>query len=167
MRLFAAIVCPPTVGETLRLAQAELRRLGQGGSFPPPENLHLTLSFLGETQRLDDARAAVAACGGFGGFSIMLSGFGRFGDLWWAGVRPSPRLDGLERRLRNALRDRGFSPEERPFIPHVTLARRLTLPPDAEPADFSAAAPVSAVTLLESHLGDGPPRYTPICKQSL
>ena len=47
MRLFLAIQLSPAVREALLTAQDALRRQGRG-SFPPPENLHLTLAFLGE-----------------------------------------------------------------------------------------------------------------------
>ena len=50
MRLFLAIQLSPAVREALLTAQDALRRQGRG-SFPPPENLHLTLAFLGEGQR--------------------------------------------------------------------------------------------------------------------
>ena len=46
MRLFLAIQLSPAVREALLTAQDALRRQGRG-SFPPPENLHLTLAFLG------------------------------------------------------------------------------------------------------------------------
>ena len=56
MRLFLAIQLSPAVREALLTAQDALRRQGRG-SFPPPENLHLTLAFLGEAE--DPARARV------------------------------------------------------------------------------------------------------------
>ena len=46
MRLFIAVSLSPPVREALLAAQRELRRQGRG-AFPPPENLHLTLAFLG------------------------------------------------------------------------------------------------------------------------
>ena len=51
MRLFLAIQLSPAVREALLTAQDALRRQGRG-SFPPPENLHLTLAFLGEAEDL-------------------------------------------------------------------------------------------------------------------
>ena len=57
MRLFLAIQLSPAVREALLTAQDALRRQGRG-SFPPPENLHLTLAFLGEAE--DPARARAA-----------------------------------------------------------------------------------------------------------
>ena len=72
MRLFLAIQLSPAVREALLTAQDALRRQGRG-SFPPPENLHLTLAFLGEAEDPTRARAALsevscrgisATCGG-------------------------------------------------------------------------------------------------------
>ena len=59
MRLFLAIQLSPAVREALLTAQDALRRQGRG-SFPPPENLHLTLAFLGEAEDPARARAALA-----------------------------------------------------------------------------------------------------------
>ena len=59
MRLFLAIQLSPAVREALLTAQDALRRQGRG-SFPPPENLHLTLAFLGEAEDPTRARAALS-----------------------------------------------------------------------------------------------------------
>ena len=59
MRLFLAIQLSPAVREALLTAQDALRRQGRG-SFPPPENLHLTLAFLGEAEDPARARAALS-----------------------------------------------------------------------------------------------------------
>ena len=86
MRLFLAIQLSPAVREALLTAQDALRRQGRG-SFPPPENLHLTLAFLGEAEDPARARAALSevSCRPF---SLAVGGPpGHFGDLWWAGVR--------------------------------------------------------------------------------
>ena len=63
MRLFIAVSLSPPVREALLAAQRELRRQGRG-AFPPPENLHLTLAFLGETDRPAQAEAALNAVSG-------------------------------------------------------------------------------------------------------
>ena len=96
MRLFAAIQLSPAVREALLTAQADLRRQGRG-SFPPPENLHLTLAFLGETADLPGARAALnaAACRPF---TLAVGGtLGHFGDLtrpWRTWPCPCRRTSG-------------------------------------------------------------------------
>ena len=83
MRLFLAIQLSPAVREALLTAQDALRRQGRG-SFPPPENLHLTLAFLGEAEDPTRARAALSevSCRPF---SLAVGGPpGHFGDLLWA-----------------------------------------------------------------------------------
>ena len=93
MRLFLAIQLSPAVREALLTAQDALRRQGRG-SFPPPENLHLTLAFLGETADLAGVRAVLSqvSCRPF---SLAVGGPpGHFGDLWWAGVRADPAAPG-------------------------------------------------------------------------
>ena len=80
MRLFLAIQLSPAVREALLTAQDALRRQGRG-SFPPPENLHLTLAFLGEAEDPTRARAALSevSCRPF---SLAVGGPpGHFGDL--------------------------------------------------------------------------------------
>ena len=93
MRLFLAVPSPRRCGRPCCTAQADLRRQGRG-SFPPPENLHLTLAFLGETSDLDGARAALAGVS-CRPFSLAVGGpLGHFDDLWWAGVRADRRPGG-------------------------------------------------------------------------
>ena len=113
MRLFLAIQLSPAVREALLTAQDALRRQGRG-SFPPPENLHLTLAFLGEAEDLTRARAALSevSCRPF---SLAVGGPpGHFGDLLWAGVRADPALEELAVSLQADLRSRGFCQEDRP-----------------------------------------------------
>ena len=123
MRLFLAIPLSPSVQEALLSAQADLRRQGKG-TFPPPENLHLTLAFLGEISDLDGARAALASVS-CRPFSLAVGGpLGHFDDLWWASIRAGRALEDLALSLQSDLRARGFCLEDRPFQPHITLVRR-------------------------------------------
>ena len=155
MRLFTAIRPTPAAEEALLAAQAELRRGGRG-SFPRREMLHLTLAFLGETADAAAAAAAVEALRGAGAFSVTVEGAGRFGDTWWAGVRENPGLERLALGHQADLRRRGFAGEERPWTPHITLARhyrpkgempQLSLPP--------VEMAVREVLLLESLQREG------------
>ncbi len=125
MRLFVAIALP----EELR---ARLSRMQQGvpaARWVDPDNLHLTLRFIGEAdvveaQDLDAALVQVRAPR----FDVTLAGVGRFGQgrksrALWVGVAPTPELDRLRRRVERAVQAAGFAPERRKFKPHVTLAR--------------------------------------------
>ena len=91
MRLFVAIRFSPAVRAVLLDAMDALRRQGQG-TFTRPENLHLTLAFLGEVEDPAPVREALAAACTGGAFSLTVGGLGRFEDLWWAGVRDNERL---------------------------------------------------------------------------
>ena len=165
MRLFLAIPLSPSVQGALLSAQADLRRQGRG-AFPPPENLHLTLAFLGETDRPDQARSALRAVSRRP-FSLAVGGpLGHFDDLWWAGVRASRALEDLALSLRSDLRARGFCLEDRPFRPHITLVRRWRgeVPQVTVPR---AGMVVRRVSLLRSDQMGGKRIYTELDYRSL
>lgn len=161
MRLFAAVRPAGLSREVLEQAQRALRRQGRG-TFSHPDDLHLTLAFLGETERLDAACSALETLALSGRFLLTAEGLGRFGDTWWTGTAPCPALEALAARTRRALEEAGFSLEKRPFVPHITLARHY------RPRGDTAAVTVPPVTwevvkieLLASRPAPpGSPRYT-------
>ncbi len=97
-----------------------------------------------------EARVRPVAVGGFGGSRIRVVWVGLEGDV--------PGLASLGQRVEAALRPLGFPREERPFAPHLTLAR---VPDDASPEGRARLAklvaeyelpPLPAMTLTEVHL---------------
>ena len=60
----------------------------------------------------------------FDPFPLALEGFGRFGDLWWAGLAKSEPLNALVRRLRRALAENDIPFDRKRFSPHITLVRK-------------------------------------------
>lgn len=101
-----------------------------------PEDLHLTLAFIGaatETYRTCLARAAreVAEREDSKPFSLAIDRLGYFerGRVLWAGCRSCPAsLAGLQDRLVKALAGCGYEGESRTFKPHVTLMRKAGRP---------------------------------------
>lgn len=153
MRLFVAIRFSPQVEQSLLRAQGALQRQGTG-RFTRPENFHLTLAFIGETDRLDEAKEAVRSVSQ-PAFRVRLEGVGAFGNLYWAGIAPNPALQGLQREVSQGLRSRGFSLEKRAFRPHLTLCRQLR--PDGafalsavEKALGTPECRITRVSLMES-----------------
>lgn len=97
-----------------------------------PAGIHLTLAFLGELSesQLEKARTAAHSAAATGApFTYHLSGLGTFGPahqprvLWMGVSEPSGALHEVQRALARALEQQGFAGEQRPFSPHLTLAR--------------------------------------------
>ena len=162
-RLFFALWPGP---DALAAATAAVRSLvPQGtGRAQRPEQLHLTLEFLGDVPEprlgsvLEAGEAVVASTTPFEVVLDRLEHWRRPQVLCLtASVVPEPLAE-LVRSLRSALSARGFDPEKRPFRPHLTLARKVRLPPPAEsitPQRWAA----HEYSLVESISGPDGSRY--------
>ena len=165
-RLFAAVNFDDTTRSRLLLLCDELRSRSERGNFSLPENLHLTLAFIGEC----DMKQAAAAKNSidainFERFDIRIERVGRFrrhgGDVWWAGLRKSEPLLRLQSELTLSLIDAGFALDRREYKPHVTLGREVVtdaVPWQIEP--FGEA--VSSIELMKSERIAGKLTYTAI-----
>ena len=170
MRLFVALDLP-------HAARKRLVRLATGlpgARWLPPENLHLTLRFLGEMpgHRAEELDAALAALRGRC-FALQLRGVGVFEkagrpQTLWAGVDRAPQLEHLQAKIETAVQRIGFEPERRRFAPHVTVARLDNAPPGklaewVQAHNLMRADPVAVehFTLFSSQLGKDGAVYTP------
>lgn len=152
MRAFVAIDLPEALHAALGEAQQGFRSACHDARWTRPEGIHLTLKFLGE---ISDAQArqvveALAQIGPFEPFSVEVKGFGFFPHagrprVFWAGVTAPPALAGLAERVEGELVKVGFAREERPFSPHLTLAR---FPVPRPQAALAAAVAARAATSL-------------------
>ena len=97
-----------------------------------PGGIHLTLKFLGNipAKRVAEITGAIEkAAQGISPFHLEISGLGAFPSLrqarvFWVGVGGEmDKLSGLQQNIDSALAALGFAKEERPFVPHLTLAR--------------------------------------------
>ena len=124
-RLFVALDLPEAAKEELTALQGGL----PDARWTPPEQLHLTLCFIGETDGtlfldIRDALAEIAAPA----FDLRLKGLGFFPPrqtprVLWAGVVDNPQLIRLQKQVATCLRHAGADLERRRFSPHITLAR--------------------------------------------
>lgn len=155
VRVFVAIDLSEGVRAALVQAQTRLRAAcahNQDIRWTRPEGLHITLKFLGEIPA-DQVPALVAALQGVGPFErfpVEVKGFGFFPDgrhprVLWAGIDAPSTLRELAERVDAALSKLDFPPEDRPFRPHLTLARFRTQRPD--PALEDALEQVSSTSL--------------------
>jgi len=130
MRLFVAVNFNNDTRSSLLGLRDELRSRSERGNFSLPENLHLTLAFLGEcdTKQFESAKSAMAAVL-FHPFDVRIERIGKFrrdrGDLWWAGLHGSKPLLDLQRDLTERLIAAGFTLEKRDYKPHITLGREV------------------------------------------
>lgn len=132
-RLFVAIDLPDTVKAPLDGLSRELPL----ASWVRLEQLHLTLRFIGEVsqQTLSGAKQALQRVR-FACFPLTLCGVGHFPPrshprVLWVGMEGCEPLLALQREVELALIDAGIPPEERPFSPHITLARLKETAPSA------------------------------------
>ena len=169
MRLFIAINFDDGVKTRLLQCQASLRQASTSGNFTRPENLHLTLVFLGETlpgrvreiQHVMDSVPTEP-------ITLHFEGMGKFGDTWWVDIRQNPVLTSLYNHLAQGLKSAGFPIESRPFKPHLTLAREVVLRPGVSPEKPEPfTAQVAAIHLMKSERINGKLIYTSIYEKKL
>jgi 2'-5' RNA ligase len=123
-----------------------------------PENIHLSLKFLGDVDeaREQELRAALRQAAGTRHeprpVALRITGFGVFPDyhrpsVVWAGVTPEPGLELLQHGVEQAFAPLGFPTEARAFRPHVTLGRATR---DARPRDFQGLEEILAGTEFDA-----------------
>jgi len=166
VRLFIAINFNMETKNRLLALCDELRGVSSRGRFSLPENLHLTLAFLGEcdakqTTAIKTLMDAVI----FKPFDITIDCIGRYkrdgGDLWWAGIYENGDLLELHTNLTTGLLENGFVCDKRKFNPHITLGREIITkaqPRQIEP--FSET--VKKIELMKSERIGGKLTYTAI-----
>ena len=158
MRLFLAILLSDEMKDALINTQNAWYDAGIRGSYTAEENLHLTLAFIGEYPDAEPVLEALSEVS-FTPFSLSLEGVGCFGDLWWAGMKESPALEAVVRRIRRALSGHGIPFDRKRFRAHITLIRKAsgTLP---ETRAEHASMTVERISLMRSDRGRNGMIYT-------
>jgi len=102
------------------------------GRAPAPEKVHLTLAFLGsQPASLLPTLQSRASSIEVPGFKLLLDQLGcwrQSGIAWLGASEVPPELITLYDRIASACASLGLPKEDRPFAPHLTLARRVTTP---------------------------------------
>jgi 2'-5' RNA ligase len=130
MRLFVALEIPSAVRENLAALLKSLRAVSPQTRWVRAESLHVTLKFIGEAPetKLADLRGALAGARCDQDVTLDFRGLGFFpGDEYprvlWAGIEASANLKTLAADIEKAVEKLGIPREQRPFSPHLTLAR--------------------------------------------
>ena len=131
MRCFIAIGMPHETENRLRSLIEQLKPLSHAVKWVAPENLHLTLKFLGETHE-DKVPEIIGALrdvtAGHKPFTLTAHGTGVFPNAnWpkvvWVGLDSEGGLLALHSDIEKAMEPLGFAPEKRAFSPHLTIGR--------------------------------------------
>jgi len=133
LRAFIAVEIPPEIRDAIGDIRRKLKKTGADARWVKPENMHLTLRFLGN----DVPRETVDAIGTMlhrqlstvQQFTITMSGLGAFPNVTrprivWLGIEPSDGpLPALRDAVEKAVEEAGWPRDERRFAAHLTLGR--------------------------------------------
>lgn len=184
LRTFAAVEVPDDLLKVLERVQAQLSARGVRARWVRPENLHLTLKFLGATprERMEAVAAALeAAASAHGAFALTATGIGVFPNprrprVIWAGLSgATDALARLQEEIDRRLEAVGFPREARRFHGHLTLGRfaegatgrGIDAAIAAHAAERFGSFEVREVVLFQSELQAKGAVYTGLARASL
>ena len=175
-RIFIAINLPPELKNKLIKLQEEISQYLPNIRWIKPENLHLTLVFLGE---IDDQKTQKVcqitkeAVEEIRSFSLNIKGLGAFPEprrmkIIWTGALGDSMLKLLNQVLYRKLTSAGFVLDDRAFTPHLTIGRTKDQKPNKEAVFFVlnkfkdmefGQVEIQSIDMMESQLKNGGPIY--------
>jgi len=183
VRTFVAIEISQAAKSVIAELQNELRDADADVSWTRPENIHLTLKFLGEVSEsliAEVAKVCVTCAADSPPLALTLNGVGAFPDsrqprVVWVGLEGDvdPLLQ-LQRELDEGLSRLGFERERKPFHAHLTMGRvksmrnsraLMALAKDYQLPPTSLS--VSEIVLMQSQLHPAGSRYTRLANAAL
>lgn len=175
MRLFIAINFDDQIKNRLYVITQKLKSVSLQGNFTLRENFHVTVVFIGETNRINIIKQIMDKISAQP-FDIVLGKLGKFkrnsGNIYWIGVEKNEYLSSIYDQLAKELIYAGFNIDKRDFKPHLTLGREVKLPEDFDENVFSKTIPtmtirVGKISLMKSERINGKLTYTEIYRKEL
>jgi len=180
MRCFIAIELPEGVKSALEGLQEEFKKCGVDVRWVKPENIHLTLKFLGnidEKKVKEIVKRIERVCDKYESFSLEARGVGVFPSLHaprvlWAGIKGNSPLKWLQSDVEDEMASMGFKREDREFTPHLTIGRFKSFTDKKELANKIELHKdnsfgwinVKAIVLMKSDLRPSGAEYTRIAE---
>jgi RNA 2',3'-cyclic 3'-phosphodiesterase len=181
IRAFIAFDLSPEIYQRLDavIADLKMRLPGVAVRWVPALNIHVTLKFLGDVSvaNLDVLKKILRReAANHHSFEISVGELGAFPSIHrprviWVGVKAPPELAAIQRSIENETTSLGYSPDDRPFSPHLTIGRvaRSAGPDDAHrigevlaasKVGFLGVTWVQVVNLYRSDLQTGGAQYS-------
>lgn len=128
-RGFIAVDIP--VNKKLIDMENEIKNTGADLKLVEPQNIHVTLKFLGDTEeeKIDEIEEIIKnSVKGLNPFNIKLKGLGVFPNknymkVVWIGLENAEKIGEIAKKIDKHLENMGFEPEKRGFSAHLTIAR--------------------------------------------
>ena len=144
MRLFVALDIDPEVRRRITEFRNQMRPLAPDVRWVDQETFHITLQFLGETNRLDEIQRALQSVRA-APIELSFRNAGFFPSpksprVFWVGIEADQNLQEVVNSVGQVLRPLGFEPDAAPFTPHLTLARSGSGRPRPVPGERPAPA---------------------------
>jgi len=179
MRCFIAIELPENVKSALSDIEGKLKKINADIRWVKPDNIHLTLKFLGNVEEETVGKIAKLMekiCSRYNSFYLEIKGVGMFPDkkyprVLWIGVMDNNILETLQKDIEDSMATIGFEKEKR-FNAHLTLGRfRSSKGKDAlldaikelESNNYGTIN-VKSISLMKSDLHPEGARYTKIAE---
>ena len=129
MRIFIGIDLDAEVRARISRFLEGVQGFAPNAKWVRPESLHITLKFIGEQtpEQAEAINERLRRVEG-GAFEIRCAGYGFFSTakaprVFWIGIQAGQELAGLAERIDVVAAELGIPREDRPFSPHLTLAR--------------------------------------------
>lgn len=159
MRCFIAIEIPDEVKSTLTMLQEELKKCGADVRWIAPDNIHLTLKFIGSVEEKEISKVMEIMehiCKRYSPFNLELKGMGifpntKFPRVLWIGVEDNTTLKGLWEDIEKNMAKIGFERENRGFTAHLTLGRFRT---SEGKANLFPKGKVNLLEIVKLHKGN-------------
>jgi len=174
LRLFISVNCDDKVKNQLLTVQNKIKSQSVKGNFSLPENLHLTLVFIGETPE-DKVQVITSVIDqalkpGVDPFTLTFSTVGCYThskkELWWIGTDHNDTrlndLNTIRQRIADGLLSKGVNFDNRPFNPHITLGREIKHASPIIIPKQEIMYPVNHISLMKSERVSGKLTYTEI-----
>lgn len=182
-RTFIAVELPSSLQSKLGQLQEDLRKSNADVSWVKPENIHITLKFLGNitAEKIEELKKALdKIAGSSSSFSLKAKGIGvfpkpSFPRVVWVGIENQEKLKELALMVEDELSKIGFQKEQREFTAHLTIGRvrspknKETLRQLIEKTAFAPEDIIEAkrIILFQSTLTPKGSVYTPLFEADL